>query len=247
MELEASWAARGSVAGMTSVMILMPPDSVTVVAAIACGQSGAEEPGQAGKLKDRASSHPAGDQHMERVHMSGDTRSTDILLQGCPTPYPAPHTSPPHPGTSFSLGLPSSSSPQPPLAVPSLFEALREVVVGQGRNPAALCSLQEVCSWKSCQAPLAQRGGFANGGERGCVLEVEGEGGSERGFASPRWAPPPRASLQPGERVERLSLGVFQGGDPPAQSWASHLHPQLQMLCLGIISAISYVPAVAES
>lgn len=41
-ELEASWAARGSVAGMTSVMILTPPESVTV-AAIACGQSGAGE------------------------------------------------------------------------------------------------------------------------------------------------------------------------------------------------------------
>lgn len=32
MEPEASWAARGSVAGMTSVMIRTPPDSVTVVA-----------------------------------------------------------------------------------------------------------------------------------------------------------------------------------------------------------------------
>lgn len=136
MELEASWAARGSVAGMTSVMILMPPDSVTVVAAITCGQSRAEEPGQVGKLKDQASSHPTGDQHVERVHMSGDTRSTDILLQGCPTPHPAPHTSLPHPRTSFSLGLPSSSSPQPPLAVSLLFEALREVMV---RLPFAPC------------------------------------------------------------------------------------------------------------
>lgn len=59
MELEASWAARGSVAGMTSVMILTPPESVTVVAAIACGQSGAGDLGQAGKVRDRASSRPA--------------------------------------------------------------------------------------------------------------------------------------------------------------------------------------------
>ena len=102
------------------------------------------------------------------------------------------------------------------------------------------CSMKWLCQWRGERLAKTPH-------TSACAHEVEGEGGRERGFASPRWAPPPRASLQPGERVGCLSLGVFQGGDPPAQSWVSHLLPQLQTLCLGIISAISYVPAVAES
>lgn len=113
-ELEASWAARGSVAGMTSVMILTPPESVTV-AAIACGQSGA------GEAEGRG---------------PGDV----------PCYIPAPYLTQPE---LALLSLPAAGGPGPPGGL------LEHQLAGE-RGPAALCSPQEVCSWKSRQAALAQ-------------------------------------------------------------------------------------------
>lgn len=136
-EPEASWAARGSVAGITSVMILTLPASVTVVAAMAW--------------------EPA--------------REAEGIPRCLPPPLPPRHG-------PFAVRNP------------------REVPAGQGHAPAALCSLREARSWNSRQAPLAQRGGFANGGSQ----NPAGEEGGREGQGTPPWA------LQPWEELDAFPL-----------------------------------------
>lgn len=140
-EPEASWAARGSVAGITSVMILTLPASVTVVAAMAW--------------------EPARE------------------AEGTPRCLPPP---------------------LPPRHGPFAVRNPREVPAGQGHAPTALCSLREARSWNSRQAPLAQRGGFANGGSQNPAGEEKGR----EGQGTPPW------TLQPWEGLDAFPLECFK-------------------------------------
>lgn len=178
--------------------------------------------------------------------MSGDLRSTDILLQGCS--HPPGYLL--QPGLVLLLLLPTATASGPFAVRTSLGDGGRAGRRSRCPLLPAGSLFMEISSGPSCSTRrLCQRRGERltktpararlRAGRR---REME----AGRGALLARGGHPLRGlRCSLGTGLDTCHLGCSEEETLHAQSWANPLHPQLRMLCSGIISAISHVPALA--